>query len=234
MGMKLTLIDRDEKGLASIGQEIGRGARTIVCDLSQPDARRGAGQEIANNNSIDDGLIHNAAIDPRMPIDEMSLEFFRDVIATNVEPAVELTRELLPNLRRSGRGRVITIGSITFATGPALLSAYVAAKGAVVGLTRSLAHELGPDGITVNCISPGAIQVEKEAIQYSRAVEKAILAWQSVKRRLTPNDLLGLVCLLLSEAGGAISGQLIGVDGGFQHPIADADLQRPMIAANKL
>src|SRR4051812_21634587 len=158
-GVRLILIDRDETNLAEIVHTLratGAQVQAHVCDLSDAEQRRQLCEGVAAAEPIVDGIIHNAAIDPRMPLSDMSLNFFRGVMATNVEPAVELTRALLPNLKRSGRGRVIMIGSITFDVGTALLSAYVAAKGAVVGLTRSLAHELGPDGITVNCVSPGA------------------------------------------------------------------------------
>jgi NAD(P)-dependent dehydrogenase (short-subunit alcohol dehydrogenase family) len=231
-GSRLILVDRDEKNLAENAgwlRSAGANVQTRVCDLSDPAQRQKLSTDIAKSNPTIDGIIHNAAIDPRMALADMTTDFFRRVIATDVEPAMDITRGLLPNLKKSGRGRVIMIGSITFDVGTALLSAYVAAKGAVVGLTRSFAHELGPDGITVNCIAPGAIRVEKEAHQYSPELDRAILGWQSVKRRLDPEDLLGLVCLLLSSAGSAINGQVINVDGGLLHPIADAAVQRPMV-----
>jgi len=231
-GLNLLLVDKDgdqlSRNLEALGAQESR-VTAFVGDLASSSDRKGLAQEIMAHTDTVDGIIHNAAIDPRMPLDRMSVEFFRKVMATNVEPAVELTRDLLPNLKRSAAGRIILMGSVTFDLGTALLSAYVASKGAVVGLTRALAHELGPHGITVNCIEPGAIQVEKEATMYTADTERIILAAQSLKRRLTPKDLGGTVCLLLSNAGVAINGQCIAVNGGLVHPMAAGSLQECMI-----
>ena len=236
-GLRLILVDKDAEWLGEIVEQLrtqNAAVEGITTDLSDPQQRATLAQRIHKLAPTVDGIIHNAAIDRRMPLDTMSLEFFRHMMATNVEPAVEITRDLLPNLRQSRAGRIILISSITFEVGTGLLSAYVAAKGAIEGLTRSFAHELGPDGITVNCIAPGAIVVEKEQEMYSEELERTLLSWQSVKRRLYPADLLGPICLLLSDAGGGISGQTIAVNGGFLHPIADPKLQRPMITDSDL
>ena len=229
-GVRLILIARDAARLQALVDELrnecpGSVVEGVVCDLSRPDHRAQAAQEVAAHAPILDGLIHNAAIDPRQPFESTTLDFFRNVMATNVEPALELTRDLLPNIKRSKAGRVVLIGSITFDVGTAYLSSYVASKGALVGLTRSLAHELGEYSITVNCLSPGAIVVEKESNRNSDETDRALMGWQSVKRRLVPDDLLAPLCLLLSECGGAISGQVLTVDGGLVHPIASPDLQ---------
>ena len=104
------------------------------------------------------------------------------------------------------------------------MTAYAASKGALVGLTRSLAHELHTTNITVNCLSPGAIVVKKEGHHPER--DQELIDLQSVPRRLTPKDLIGPLSLLLSEAGGGISGQVISVEGGTFHPLASPKLQQ--------
>jgi NAD(P)-dependent dehydrogenase (short-subunit alcohol dehydrogenase family) len=235
-GCRLILLDRDAARLEELAAQLA-DTSTLTCDLSDPPQRREAVEKIGKIAPVVDGIIHNAAIDPRKSLEETDLNFFQHVMATNVEPAIEITRGLLPQLRRSTAGRILFIGSLTFEIGTALLSSYVASKGAIVGLTRSLAHELGREGITVNCISPGAIDVEK-VYEYRRQQgkpehESEVVKWQSVKRPLVPADLLGITCLLLSEAGGAITGQVISVDGGLTHPIADTGLQATHIAQSK-
>ncbi len=230
-GLNLVLIDRDAEQLARNTAALGCD-KQVTClhgDLADPDERARLASEIAEVAPSLWGIIHNAGIDPRRPLDRTDTDFMREVMATNVEPAVDLTRQLLPGLRADGGGRIILIGSITFEIGTALLSAYVASKGALVGLARSLAHELGPDGITVNCIEPGAIDVEKNAEQYTDETRRLVLAGQSLQRSLEPGDLLGLICLLLSDASQAISGQVIGVDGGCVHPWAAPSTQEHMV-----
>src|SRR5687768_14080598 len=104
-GARLILIDRDEPNLldnAAALRAVGASVQTHVCDLSDPVHRQKLSADIARATPTIDGIIHNAAIDPRMPLADMSIEFFRRVIATNVEPVVDVTRGLLPNLRNSG------------------------------------------------------------------------------------------------------------------------------------
>jgi NAD(P)-dependent dehydrogenase (short-subunit alcohol dehydrogenase family) len=104
------------------------------------------------------------------------------------------------------------------------MGAYVASKGALVGLTRVLAHELGHEGILVNCLSLGAIVVEKEG--RDPAKDERVINWQSVRRRLVPQDLLAPMCLFLSSAGGGITGQMLRVEGGVTHPMTSAVAQK--------
>jgi NAD(P)-dependent dehydrogenase (short-subunit alcohol dehydrogenase family) len=231
-GIRLLLVDRDADAMREVAEGLRSEAaevETFETDLAEPEQRKKLATALSKAAPNLLGIIHNAGIDPRQALENTSIDFFRHVMATNVEPAVELTRDLLPNLRQGGSGRVILIGSITFELGTALLSAYTASKGAVVGITRSLAHELGPEGINVNCIEPGSIRVEKQDRQYTEEIERRVLAAQSLKRELKPADLAGLTCLLLSEAGEAINGQVISVDGGFVHPWATADTQDYML-----
>jgi len=231
-GLRLLLVDRDEDALAEVAAGLkkdGAEVETFGCDLANADARKQLTNALADAAPDLLGIIHNAGIDPRQSLENADIDFFRQVMATNVEPAIELTRDLLPNLKQAGGGRIILMGSITFQLGTALLSAYTASKGAVVGMARSLAHELGPDGINVNCIEPGAIRVEKNEDTYDERIHDHIMRAQTLQRSLVPADLSGLICLLLSSASDAINGQVIGVDGGHYHAWAAASLQQPMI-----
>jgi 3-oxoacyl-[acyl-carrier protein] reductase len=124
-----------------------------------------------------------------------------------------LTQAVLPAMRAAGTGRIVHIGSDLFERGDAGWSAYMAGKGAMLGLTRGWARELGPHGITVNLVAPGWIPVERHA-----GVEPELLArWQaeqSVRRMGTPADVAAVVTFLLSDAAGFVTGERIVVNGG--------------------
>ncbi len=126
-----------------------------------------------------------------------------------------LVQAVLPAMKAAGTGRVVHIGSDLFERGDAGWSAYMAGKGAMLGLTRGWARELGPHGITVNLVAPGWIPVERHA-----GVEPELLArWQakqSVRRMGTPADVAAVVAFLLSDAAGFVTGERIAVNGG-QH-----------------
>jgi 3-oxoacyl-[acyl-carrier protein] reductase len=140
------------------------------------------------------------------------------VMASNAKSCFLCCRAVHPHMVEAGWGRVINISSVTFLTGQADLTHYVASKGAVVGFTRSLARAVGSEGITVNSVSPGAIQTEMELeVLPDRQAEIArdLGRLQAVPRRGTAADIAGVVAFLASDEASFITGQLINVDGGW-------------------
>ncbi len=166
-------------------------------------------------------LVNNAAITrvhgPWTDIDEAGWD---DVMDTNAKGMYLCCRAVHPHMVQAGWGRIVNIASVTFLTGQANLAHYVASKGAMIGFTRSLARSVGPEGITVNSVSPGAITTETELDLTQAPGERERLAadmarLQSVPRRGMPADIAGAVSFLVSDDASFISGQLLNVDGGW-------------------
>ena len=223
-GMQIIAVSKGEEELAATRRSLrvsDAQFRTLECDLADAGGvRETAGKILASGVAID-AVLHNAAIDPRHAFERECEAFWQEVFQINLFSAVALTQRILPALRGGKQGRIVFVGSVMSELGGANLSAYSASKGAIVSLTRSLAHELKSSDITVNCLLPGAICVEKEPV----GADEILISWQSVPRRLTPADLAAPICLLLSRWGSAIDGQVITVDGGILHPLASPEVQ---------
>ena len=202
-----------ERGQA-LAAEIG--ARYVAMDLSDPAAiAAGMAAAVACFNGLD-GLVNNAAITNSggKTLDELSTETWDKVMAVNVRGTWLATRAAWPHLAASGSGRVVNIASDTAMWGAPRLLAYVASKGAVMAMTRSLARELGMDGITVNAIAPGLTEVEATA--YVPAERHAqYLSGRAIARPQVPADVNAAVLFLLSLGAGFITGQVLPVNGGF-------------------
>jgi 3-oxoacyl-[acyl-carrier protein] reductase len=120
-------------------------------------------------------------------------------------------------MREAGWGRIVNVSSVTVHLGQANILHYVSAKAGMIGFTRTLAREVGPDGITVNAVTPGAIQTESELEMFPDQAELAtrMNQLQSIKRRGLPDDIAGAVVFLASDASAFITGQTINIDGGW-------------------
>ena len=157
-----------------------------------------------------------AAIYPRKEVAEYTTEDWQAVQRVNVDAAFVCAQAALPAMRAAGSGRIINVSSITFFGQTPFLVPYVASKGALVGLTRALAREVGEDGITVNAIAPGAYPTAAEAIHPDlESYNLFILEQQAVKRRGTPADIANAALFLAAPETSFITGQLLVVDGGW-------------------
>lgn len=163
-----------------------------------------------------DGLVNNAAITNSggKLMEDLAVDTWDRVMAVNVRGPWLACVAARPHLKASGSGRVVNLASDTALWGAPKLMAYVASKGAVISMTRSMAREMGEDGITVNAIAPGLTLVE--ATEYvPQARHQQYLDGRAIKRSQVPEDLTAAVVFLLSPASGFITGQLLPINGGF-------------------
>jgi NAD(P)-dependent dehydrogenase (short-subunit alcohol dehydrogenase family) len=190
--------------------------RYIHCDLTDVNELRRAVKEAVATLGTVDVLVNNAANDQRHTIEEVTPEFWERSMAINLRPQFFMIQAVLPAMRKAGRGSIINMSSIAWMIPSTGLPLYTTAKAAIVGMTRTLAHELGTEGIRVNAVLPGAIATEKQRLLvYTPEYKAKILASQALKRDILPEDVARLVLFLAADDSSAITNQSYVVDGGW-------------------
>ena len=186
------------------------------CDLTDVNALKAAAAEAIERLRGVDVLVNNAANDQRHRIEDVTEEFFDASIAVNLRPQFFMIQAVLPAMKAAGRGSIINMSSISWIIPTTGVPVYIAAKAAIVGLTRTMAHELGPEGIRVNAVLPGAIATEKQRRLVNTPEYKAeIMASQALKREILPEDVARLVLFLAAEDSSAVTNQSYVIDGGW-------------------
>lgn len=215
-GARVVLSDvLHDRGL-DLAKQLGDAARYVPMDLSDANSIRAGVAQAAQAWGGLDGLVNNAAITNSggKDMDQLDDATWDRVMAVNVRGAWQATVAAQPHLAASGSGRVVNLASDTALWGAPRLMAYVASKGAVMAMTRSMARELGPQGITVNAIAPGLTLVE--ATEYVPAERHQYYSQgRAIARAQVPEDLTAAVLFLLSRGAGYVTGQVIPVNGGF-------------------
>jgi NAD(P)-dependent dehydrogenase (short-subunit alcohol dehydrogenase family) len=196
----------------------GGTAEAFAADITDETAVGALIAQITDRLGQVEALVVNATgPQPAIAVDDLTWQAHLDQLRFFVKSPTLLVQAALPGMRAQGRGRVVQIGSDSFDRGLPGMSAYVAAKGAQLGLTRSWARELGPHGITVNLVAPGWIPVERHA-DIPPDERRRYLAAIPAGRIGTPHDVAAVVAFLVSDAAGFITGEQIIVNGG--HTIA--------------
>jgi NAD(P)-dependent dehydrogenase (short-subunit alcohol dehydrogenase family) len=188
----------------------------LHCDLTDIEALRRAVEEVLARLGGVEVLVNNAANDQRHTIEEVTPEYFDHCIERNLKHQFFCIQAVLPGMRKAGRGSIINMSSISWMIPSTGVPLYIAAKAAIVGLTRTLAHELGKDNIRVNAVLPGAIATERQRrLWYTPEYKAEILASQALKRDILPEDVARLVLFLAADDSSAITNQSYIVDGGW-------------------
>lgn len=190
------------------------GAVALRCDVSKPDEANAAIEQAIEILGGVDVLINNAGVSHMGLLQDITDEDWNKVLHTNLSSAVYLSRAAIPELVKQKQGRIINIGSVWGRCGASFEVAYSATKAGLRGLTMALAKELGPSGITVNCIEPGVIRTDMNAHLSSEDME-ALKEETPLCRIGEPEEVAELVRFLASDEASFITGQCIGIDGGF-------------------
>jgi NAD(P)-dependent dehydrogenase (short-subunit alcohol dehydrogenase family) len=190
--------------------------RVLPVDLRDAAAIDSALAEVESELAPLAAVVNNAAVYPATPFLDISQEEYEDVVRVNQTAYFLTAQGAARRMVERGTGAIVNIGSITFHGGWANLASYVSTKGASVGLTRALARELGPSGIRVNGVSPGAFPTKAEEIHENPAeYTRFVIDHQSIKRRGTDAELAAVVSFLVGPDSAFVTGQTINVDGGW-------------------
>ena len=195
----------------------GGEARFVHMDLAEPDSIRAAIEAAAEALGGIDGLVNNGAIATGIggkDMHEIDIDVWDRVMQVNVRGAWLTTCAARPHLVESGAGRVVNIASDTALWGAPKLMHYVASKGAIIAMTRSMARELGEHDIAVNAIAPG-LTIVKATEHVPKERHELYVRGRAIRREQFPRDITGAVVFLLSDAAAFITGQLLPVNGGF-------------------
>jgi NAD(P)-dependent dehydrogenase (short-subunit alcohol dehydrogenase family) len=194
----------------------GCGARFERADLTDVKATQALIARLAQEGGAFDILVNNAANDDRHKIDEVTEEYWENRLNVNLKHLFFCAQAVIPGMRAKGGGAIVNLGSISWHLGLAELPLYQTAKAAIEGLTRSLARDLGEDGIRVTCVVPGNVRTPRQLKWYTPEGEAEIVKAQCLKGRLVPDDVAALVLFLASDDARLITGHEYFVDAGWR------------------
>ena len=219
--LAVSYVDHDPAAVEADVRAAGRQVLALPSDVSDAAACDDLVTRVVERFGRLDILVNNAAVtDAHRPWGALTEADWDRVMAVNAKGAFLAFRAAHPHLASSPSGRVVNISSATVHAGQVHLLHYVSSKAALIGFTRTLAREIGRDGITVNAVAPGAIRTESEIELFpdEAATLRSVLAIQSVERRGRHEDVAAAVAFLASDDSSFITGQTINVDGGWTMP----------------
>ena len=217
-GIAVGVLDLDEARCAETVSAIEAAGGTAVAlgaDVSDRSQVREAVTKLRAALGPVSIVVNNAGVTDFTPFEDVTEDLFNRVYSINVLGPIMVTQEVLPDMKAAGWGRVVNISSSSAQTGAMSMAVYSSSKGAVITLTRTLAQELGPHGITVNNIPPGSVMgtIMSEANRPRMNVD-ALAASLPARRVGEPADIANACAWLCNEASSYVTGQTIGVNGG--------------------
>lgn len=212
-GAQVSFLDIDADAGGALADDTG--ATFMAVDLTDIDALRAAVAQVQASGAVQ-VLVNNAARDDRHLMGDVQPDYWRRTLALNLDHQFFATQAVVPGMARAGGGSVIMMGSVSWMRGMPGMAGYTAAKAAINGMTISLSRELGPLGVRVNCIVPGAVVTERQkALWLNPETEQQILNEQALKFRLQPEHIARMALFLGADESAGATGANFIVDAGL-------------------
>ena len=216
-GANVTFIGRSDASafVADMQEKHGRAPLFLQGDVTDTDRLQATIKEAAHTFGPVDVLVSNAANDQRHTMAELTPDRWDALLAINLKAYFFAAQAVAPGMQAKGAGSIINFSSVSYMMGNAGYPAYTTANGGITALSRSLARELGPDGVRVNALAPGWVLTEKQLEKWATPKDLAAhLDRQCLKTHLAPRDIVDAVLFLASDASRMMTGQCMVVDGG--------------------
>jgi len=188
----------------------------VYSDLKDLHSLKGTIKSIQQRAGPVKVLVNNAANDERHEMEEVTPEYWRERLATNLDHYFFCIQGVAPTMEAAGGGSIVNLGSCVWRLGFPGLPAYATAKAAIEGLTRGLARTLGPRNIRINCVVPGFVRTKRQVERWlTPELEQTILAGQCLKRFVEPEDVANIVAFLASDDAKSCTNQIFVIDAGW-------------------
>lgn len=217
-GSDVTFFDVAEAESRALADRLGAGERLRFepIDLVDVAGTRALIERLTGEGGAFDVLVNNAANDDRHSFADVTEDYWDNRLAVNLKHQFFCAQAVAPGMRAKGAGAIVNLGSISWHLGLKDLALYQTCKAAVEGFTRSLARELGEDGIRVTCVLPGNVRTPRQLQWYTPEGEAEIVAAQALKGRLLPEDIAAMVMFLASDDARLCTSHNYWVDAGWR------------------
>jgi NAD(P)-dependent dehydrogenase (short-subunit alcohol dehydrogenase family) len=216
-GAKVTILDLDERAAQGAAQELGPEHRGFACDVVEPAACKEAAARVLAAFGQVDVLVNNAGITQPVKLMDITPEDLHRILAVNLNGILYLSQAFIPHMRERKQGSIACMSSVSAQRGGGIFGGphYSAAKAGVLGLAKAMARELGPDGIRVNCVTPGLIQTDITGGKLTDEMRQEIIKGIPLGRLGNAEDVAGIYLFLASDLSAYVTGAVIDVNGGM-------------------